>query len=103
MIVLLDIIGAIIAGTMVIITIVNSIFNIQQMNYNIQTLLSLNTVGNEITEFIDLTYLESVGRNLKSTDQIISTAKENEFTFFTKPSYADTVLLNIRLQLFKIA
>jgi len=92
MIVMIDIIGAMIAGTMVVMTIVNSIFNVQQMNYNIQALLGLNTIANQVTEFIDLNYLESVGRNLASGDSVFVSAGINELVFYTKPSYADTNL-----------
>lgn len=89
MIVFLDIIGAVIAGTMVIITIISSIFNVQQMNYNIQTLLALNTTANQISEFLDLSYLESVGRNLKNTEDVIKSVSGNRFVYFSRAEYSD--------------
>jgi len=67
---LLDVLGSVIAGGIVIITIIFSILNIQRTNYTVQTMLSLNTAANRITETIDLDFFEHVGRNVEELGDV---------------------------------
>jgi len=77
----MDVIGSVVAGTFIIITIIYSIFNIQRMNHNISTLLLLNNTANTMTDVIDLMYLEPVARNLGRDEEAIIRATSNEFRF----------------------
>jgi len=67
---LLDVLGSVIAGGIIIITIIFSILNIQRTNYTVQTMLSLNTAANRITETIDLDFFEHVGRNIEDLGDV---------------------------------
>lgn len=95
----LDVIGAMVAGTMVILTIVNSIFNIQQMNYNVQTMLALNSTANQMTEVIDMMYLEPVAKNLKKDEVAVNIAKSNEFEFISRLTYNDNTITTYKLEM----
>jgi len=79
--VFIDIIGAAVIGVMVIMTILFTIFNVQRMNYNVNTMLTLNTTANTLTEVIDMSYLEPVARHLQPEQPAIILAQRDQFTF----------------------
>jgi len=79
--VLIDVIGATIAGAALIVTILFTIFNVQRSNFNINALLTLNTVANTVSETIDLEYFEHVGRNIEEADQIFVQATNTTFVY----------------------
>ena len=78
---LIDIIGAFVAGTIVIITILYSMFNVRQMNYNTEVFLNLNTTANNLVEVIDSAYLEPVGVNLTQGENAVFLATPNAFGY----------------------
>jgi len=66
MITLLDVTLSVITGTIVILTIVFSIININQMNYNLETMLTLHKHAANVIYWLDL-YLEPAGRYIANT------------------------------------
>ena len=78
---LIDVFGSIIAGSVVVLTILTSIFNIQQINYNINAFLHLNEAANHFIEVVDMAYFEPVGRNMLTTDNPIKVAARNRLIY----------------------
>jgi len=79
---IIDIIGALIAGGLIIITIILTINNVRIMDYNIQTELNLHTAALKVPEVLEVGYLESLGRLTNRSDVPISIASPNQFQFF---------------------
>jgi hypothetical protein len=65
---ILDILAATIAGTMIILTIIVSIFNISQVNYNVSMFLAMNTHAQKVIEVLNDVYLENTGKYMETAD-----------------------------------
>jgi len=57
---LLDVIGAVVAGSLVVTTIILSILNFQEFNFNIQSTLYLTDSGEEVVRVLDQYYLSNI-------------------------------------------
>jgi len=91
---LLDVIMSVIVGGLIVITIILTIGNIQEMNYNTSHMQDLKFLGNNLIEVLDAHFLESVGRNMGS-DQTILEATKSSFTFKSRqePGSADSTVV----------
>ena len=78
---LLDTLGATVIGSMFMLTILNSLFNIQALSTNFQRQITLLDQTERVTNILDTYYLSAVGRSLSSNSSIISRAEEDRFTF----------------------
>lgn len=63
---LLDILGSVFTGTLVLITIITSILNFQELHYNIRTMITLADIGEQVMENFDKYYLA----NIEEVDRI---------------------------------
>ena len=75
---IIDIIGSRIAGTVILLVIISSIFAANNTNYNVKTLLRLNTTANQVAEVIDMAFLEPIGQNATASDNVIVSANNKE-------------------------
>ena len=66
--VIIDIIGATIAGSLLVLTILATIFNVHEVNYNIQMLLSMNHHGKNVQNILDTRFIERAGQFLNSSE-----------------------------------
>ena len=80
---IIDVVGSRIAGTVILLLIISSIFAGNSMNHNVRTLLNLNTAANQIAEVIDMAFLEKVGQNATSADEVIPMATSDELVIRT--------------------
>jgi hypothetical protein len=81
---IIDIIGATIAGGMVLITIITTIFNIQRNNFNTNVWLNMKSHAQTFINSFDQAYLENVGRHMLSSadaEDLILTAETNMFSY----------------------
>jgi len=81
---IIDQIGATIAGAVVLLVIIKSVFTFNQMNHSVRTLLALNTSANHITEVVDMMFLEPIGQYSISEDEIILSASRSEIVVNNK-------------------
>jgi len=95
----IDIIAAIIAGGIIIFTIITSLFNVRQTSHNIEAFLTVNNNANHITKIIDNVYLEKVGLNLNYDEIATLTASRTEFQFTYKNFPNDINLQTYHLQM----
>ena len=84
--VFIDVLGSIFAGSLVVLTIISSILNIQQMNYNLQAFLALNLAANHFIEVVDMSYFEPVGLNIERTEPSVLEASRNRFVYQNRRS-----------------
>jgi len=89
MITLLDVTLSVITGMIVILTIIFSILNVNQMNYNLETMLTLHKHGTITLYWLEM-YLETAGRNLSSTESVFNVATENSMRFNYKENFYDS-------------
>ena len=94
---IIDVIGALIASTVIIITIILTIINVQKIKYNTETMLNLYQSGDLIASGLDLEYLEKVGRNLYNDEVAVTRATANEFVFRTRENRADAGMKIVRI------
>ena len=94
---IIDVIGALIASTVIIITILLTIINIQKIKYNSETLLGLYSAGDLIASAIDQEYLEKVGYNLYNDEVRITVATPTNFHFNYKSTRTATSMNNVRI------
>ncbi len=78
---LLDTLGATVIGAMFMLTILNSLFNVQAISTNFQRQINLLDQTERVTNILDTYYLSAAGRSLSSNSSIITRAKEDRFTF----------------------
>jgi hypothetical protein len=81
---LIDVIGATVAGAMVIMTILSTIFNVQRNNFNMNMILSMKTHSQKFISAFGQVYLENVGNHMESasfTGDIIHCAEPNLFSY----------------------
>lgn len=93
---MLDVIGALVIGGMFIITMMTSIFKIQQLSYNSNMLTTLNKTSELVTRVIDYEYLARLGNGLKDKSSIITEANDTTFTFRYKKA---TAIIPVSMQL----
>jgi hypothetical protein len=87
---IIDLIGATIAGVLVVITIIKSIFNVQMVNFNIQMLLSLNTHSQQVSEVLSLNFLEAVGKYVPANvPTSVHLAEAGRFHYYARESFLD--------------
>ncbi len=60
--VIFDILGAVVIGTIVLMTIITSILNFQEFHYNIRTMITMAESGEKIVEMFDKHYLSNIER-----------------------------------------
>ena len=78
---ILDVIMAVIAGSIVIVTIMITIIKINQMNYNLQTMMNLQEDSNLVITAIDEAFLEPVGNHLHNFETAITHASAGQFSY----------------------
>jgi len=92
MVTLLDVTLSVITGMIVILTIIFSIININQMSYNLETMLALHEFctntsdsGENVIEILE-TYLEYAGRHMADPDsqRVFHIAESNRLRFRAK-------------------
>ena len=94
---IIDVIGALIAGTVVIITIILTIINVQKIKYNTETMLNLYSSGDIYVSSIDQGFLEKVGLNLYNDEAPITIANQNIFEFRAKETRTATSMDTYRI------
>ena len=68
--VIIDVIGATIAGSLLVLTILATIFNVHEMNYNIQMLLAMNHHGKNVQHILDTEFIEKAGQFLAPSTEL---------------------------------
>jgi len=86
---ILDLILALITGIIVILTIIYSIINIQQMNYNTQMLLAMHDYAEDVIDILSSEFLEKVGRHFVG-ENVFTNATATSMTFRFKENSWDT-------------
>ncbi|MCL2063921.1 MAG: hypothetical protein FWG98_06075 [Candidatus Cloacimonetes bacterium] len=96
---LIDVIMAFVAGTIVVMTILYSIFQVRQMNYNIETFLTLNQTANNLIDVVDTAFLEPVGLHLRNDEQAVMVATQNEFVYRNRATSNAPVIDEYRIRM----
>jgi len=94
---ILDIILATIAGSIVILTILFSIFNVQQMSYNTQIILALSDHATKSAEVLASEYMERAGRHITAPTPVFTQASSVFMRFNTQDEFW-TPVRDLRIQ-----
>jgi hypothetical protein len=95
---ILDILAATIAGTMIILTIIASIFNISQVNYNVSMFLAMNTHAQTVVTVLNDVYLENTGKYMGNTESITRSLPD-ALTIRTKLEHFNTAISEFHFDL----
>ncbi|MCL1827350.1 MAG: hypothetical protein FWG20_04840 [Candidatus Cloacimonetes bacterium] len=99
---IIDVIGAMIAGALIMITIIYTIFNVQRNNFNMDMMFNMKTHAQHVVDVLDRAYLENVGAHMATAGpgmDIITAAGPDKFSYRSaKDPYVATVdLFEIRV------